>query len=456
LEYRYTKIICPNCGEENKQEDKKCNICKANLLLNNKYHLVKVLGENIGITYIAVESFSVFENLRHRKIIIKELSIKSIDRWKTEELFKREGNVLKSLNHDAIPKFIEQFTIDINKNTAYFLVMEFIEGKTLEEELKEKIYNEEEVFSLIKEIVEILGYLHSFRPPIIHRDIKPSNLIRKPDGKLVLIDFGGVKDAVKPNIGSTVAGTFGYAAPEQILARPVVQSDFYSLGILALVLLTKKDVSELVGNIDLSSQTYNFLSNKIISLIDKLIANKVSDRFQNTSEILSFFDENEKKFKERNLSPKVVKSDRDDIEVLLDGYEKLINEFFRLKKYYFKKIATITLAVLGLIVAASIVFSSAGILGIAIPLFIFSFSFYSNLIFKKFLKNANKITNDPILIHVASEYVYDRVNIFDKKEEVFSSFDSIYEEHITNHNTLDKGDIMIYKKIIDENFRKKI
>lgn len=304
------EIICPNCGEKNNPKNGNCNVCKTNLLLNNKYHLLNVLGENIGITYLGV-------NLCVQPpvyVIIKELSIKSVDRWKTEELFKREGNILKALNHDAIPKFIEQFTIDINKNISYFLVMEFIEGKTLEEELKEKIYNEEEVFALIKEIAEVLEYLHNFRPPIIHRDIKPSNIIRKKDGKLALIDFGGVKDAIKPNIGSTVAGTFGYAAPEQILGKSVIQSDFYSLGMLTLVLLTKKDIFDLIENMDLSLERYNFLSNRMIFLIDKLIANRLGDRFKNTNEILYFFDIDDDEFKDRKVSNKVVAKDNiDDI-----------------------------------------------------------------------------------------------------------------------------------------------
>ena len=115
-----TTVICPNCGEDNDIKNKNCHECNNDLLLNNKYHLLKVIGENIGITYVGVTvrvSPSAYPQ-NPTYAVIKELPIKSVDRWKTEELFKREGNILKSLDHKSIPKFIEQFTLEINKNIS--------------------------------------------------------------------------------------------------------------------------------------------------------------------------------------------------------------------------------------------------------------------------------------------------------------------------------------------------
>jgi len=439
------KIICPNCGEDNIVDNDKCETCKANLLLNDKYYLIKVLGGNIGITYLA----NIVGDNSNSPILIKELSIKSVDRWKTEELFKREGNILKSLNNVSIPKFIEQFVININKNISYFLVMEFIEGKTLKEELKEKIYNENEVFALIKEITIILDYLHNFRPPIIHRDIKPSNIIRKKDGKLSLIDFGGVKDAINSNIGSTVAGTFGYASPEQILGKSVTQSDFYSLGMLALVLLTKKDISELIENIDLNLEQYNFLSNKMLSLIDKLIADKVSDRFKNTSEILYFFDIDGQEFVNKNSFNKVsAKDTRNDVEILLSDYKKLVNEFNFLKKYYLKSIVFMFLMMSGgvlLFIDSS--FSNIDIFIIITVVLAVLSVVYIELILRKFLKNSKKITNDNILVYIVAKYGLQKIT----GTVADNDLDSNFKRYITNPKKLDKGEIKLYEKIINQN-----
>jgi len=81
-------VICPDCGEDNEIKNENCYECSNSLLLNNKYHLLEVLGENIGITYVAI---AVGEDLciSPKQVVIKELPIKKVDRWKTEELFKR-------------------------------------------------------------------------------------------------------------------------------------------------------------------------------------------------------------------------------------------------------------------------------------------------------------------------------------------------------------------------------
>ena len=112
-----TDVICPRCGENNKEHDY-CFECENSLLLNDRYYLLNLLGENIGITYLAIE------NKNEKLVVIKELSVKSIEKWKTEELFKREGDVLKRLDHKSIPDFIEQFIIE----GTYYLVMEYVKG----------------------------------------------------------------------------------------------------------------------------------------------------------------------------------------------------------------------------------------------------------------------------------------------------------------------------------------
>ena len=171
-------------------------------------------------------------------VVIKELSISNLENWKNKELFEREIAVLNSLNHKQIPNLIDNFELGDGSDKCHYLVMEYIEGVNLEEEISKKRYTENEVLELIEELLNILDYLHSFSPPIVHRDIMPSNIIcRKVDNKLVLIDFGAVTEALKVEGGSTVVGTYGYMAPEQFMGQASVQSDYYSLGAIMIKLL---------------------------------------------------------------------------------------------------------------------------------------------------------------------------------------------------------------------------
>src|SRR5262249_24875756 len=77
------------------------------------------------------------------------------------------------------------------------------------------------------------------------RDLKPSNVIRRPDGSFVFIDFGAVRDKMKPEGGSTVVGTFGYMAPEQFQGRAMPASDVYAVGTTALAMLTGREPEDL-------------------------------------------------------------------------------------------------------------------------------------------------------------------------------------------------------------------
>jgi hypothetical protein len=84
----------------------------------------------------------------------------------------------------------------------------------------------------------MLDYLHGRAPPVIHRDLKPGNVIRRPDGSFAFVDFGAVRDKLRPKGGSTVVGTFGYMAPEQLQGRALPASDVYAIGATALSMLT--------------------------------------------------------------------------------------------------------------------------------------------------------------------------------------------------------------------------
>ena len=135
-----------------------------------------------------------------------------------------EANFVKKLNHPAIPNII-----DIIDTDEYLCVVEdYIEGATLENVLKEYgAQPQENVIEWAKQLCDVLGYLHSQNPPHIYRDVKPANIILKPNGKIVLVDFGIMRTYKPNNLADTVAlGTKGYAAPEQygIKAKPCLNS----------------------------------------------------------------------------------------------------------------------------------------------------------------------------------------------------------------------------------------
>jgi serine/threonine protein kinase len=103
-------------------------------------------------------------------------------------------------------------------------------GDNLRELSARRRLSELELRDVLIRTLEILDYLHGRAPAVIHRDIKPSNLVRSPDGTIALVDFGGVLDAARESGGSTVVGTFGYMAPEQLHGQVTAATDLYALG----------------------------------------------------------------------------------------------------------------------------------------------------------------------------------------------------------------------------------
>src|SRR6185295_6373321 len=103
----------------------------------------------------------------------------------------------------------------------------------------------EALWRLLGDAGEVLDYLHGRVPPVIHRDIKPSNVIRRPDGSFALVDFGSVRDSLKPEGGSTVVGTFGYMAPEQFQGRALPASDVYGVGATLIALVSGLEPEDL-------------------------------------------------------------------------------------------------------------------------------------------------------------------------------------------------------------------
>ncbi|MBL1208856.1 serine/threonine-protein kinase [Geminocystis sp. GBBB08] len=287
--------VNPNCSEpKNHPKLKKCNNCGSSLILNNRYRVIKMLGKGgFGATFVGVDLTVVGDPL----CVVKQLRPLTDDpqAFKTAvSLFEREAKTLGKINHPQIPKLMDYFT----DQEQFYLIQELINGQNLQREVKTQgVYGEIALRRFLEEISPILKYLHSEK--VIHRDIKPANILRqKKDGKLVLIDFGAVKDQVNTQLAKTMGntaltkfsvGTMGYAPPEQLAMRPVYSSDIYALGATCVYLVTGKSPKNF--NIDpdtgqlLWQQDVN-ISSGLVKVIQKMLAQDTRQRYKTMDELI--------------------------------------------------------------------------------------------------------------------------------------------------------------------------
>ncbi|MBT9558148.1 MAG: serine/threonine protein kinase [Myxococcales bacterium] len=160
--------------------------------------------------------------------LLRAASLKDLELW------EREAEVLRTLDHPAIPKVVDAFHEEgEHGDQTYVIVQTYVEGLNLSERVASgSRWDEAALCDLAGQALGILDYLHTRIPAVVHRDLKPSNLILSPDGRLWLIDFGAVQSALpaSPLGGSTVIGTHGYMPPEQLSGRATPASDLYALG----------------------------------------------------------------------------------------------------------------------------------------------------------------------------------------------------------------------------------
>lgn len=220
-----------------------------------------------------------------REVAIKALSLHGIKDWKQLELFQREAQVLRALEHPGIPKYIDYFEEDTANDRKFFIVQEVVQGKSLGEMIREGMRaTEPEVLRISTELLKIMDYLSSLRPPVIHRDIKPDNIILNGGnwgGAVYLVDFGGVQGVAADAevMGSTIVGTYGYMAPEQFRGQATPSSDLYSLGATLLYLVSGRPPSSFRQErlrIDYSSSVS--LGRPLSTLLDGLLEPHAEDR----------------------------------------------------------------------------------------------------------------------------------------------------------------------------------
>lgn len=210
-------------------------------LLRQRYLIVGIAGRGgMSAVYRAVDSRQA-----NRGVAVKEMSqnfLNEEERAVAIARFQQEYQLLNKLSHPNLP-FIYDF---FNEGDRFYIVMDFIEGKTLFEMLKQnggQPMSVAQVVDYALQLCDVLSYLHAQQPPIIFRDLKPTNVMIRSDGRLFLIDFGIARLFKEGQQQDTVLlGSPGYAPPEQHgSAQTNPRSDIYALGATMHCLLTGRD-----------------------------------------------------------------------------------------------------------------------------------------------------------------------------------------------------------------------
>src|SRR5580658_6547108 len=206
-------------------------------VLANRYQIERMLGGGgMGVVYLAHD-----QRLANWLCAIKEMVDHFIDqqqRLEANDYFAREADTLAQLKHPAIPAISDRF----DDQNRHYLVMEYVEGRNLEEEfaVRGAPLPEGLVIDVARQLCDVLAYLHGLSPPIIYRDMKPSNVMLTEKGRVVLVDFG-IARLFKAARKGTMIGTLGFAPPEQYQGVADPRSDIYSLGATLHYVLTGRD-----------------------------------------------------------------------------------------------------------------------------------------------------------------------------------------------------------------------
>jgi serine/threonine-protein kinase len=278
-------IVCENCGSQ--------------LLLGERYQILGILGKGgFGATFASSDL-----SLPGKPIcVVKQLRPSTNDPnifRMAKELFEREAETLGKVGvHPQVPRLLNYF----EENQQFYLVQEYVRGHNLHQEVRKGgPFSEAGVKQFLSELLPILQYIHEQK--VIHRDIKPANLIRQQiDRKLVLIDFGAVKNQVNTVLANSshqtamtafAVGTQGFAPPEQMAMRPVYASDIYALGITCLYLLTGKSPKSLeidVNTGELLWEKWVTVSPPFAAVLKTMLEVSVRHRYKSATEVLAALD----------------------------------------------------------------------------------------------------------------------------------------------------------------------
>ncbi len=251
-------------------------------IIDGKYKILNKIGQGgMSVVYLAMNERA------NKQWAIKEVRKDGV---KDYEVVKQgliaETDILKRLNHPNLPSIIDV----IDREDTFLIVMDYIEGRTLDYWLKkEGAQPQERVVEWAKQICDVLAYLHSRKPPIIYRDLKPANVMLKPDGQIEIIDFGTAREFKETSIEDTSClGTQGYAAPEQYggHGQTDARTDIYTLGATMYHLLTGRNPSQPPYEMYPIRQWNPALSSGLEQIVIKCTQRNPADRYQSCAELM--------------------------------------------------------------------------------------------------------------------------------------------------------------------------
>lgn len=252
-------------------------------LVDGKYKILSEIGHGgMSVVYMAINEKA------NKTWAVKEVRKDGkMDFNTVRQGLMAEIETLKKLKHPNLPSIIDV----IEDADSFIIVMDYIEGRSLDKIIEENGAQPESfVVEWAKQLCDVFGYLHSRTPPIIYRDMKPANVMLKPDGNIMVIDFGTAKN-YEIDLGETTGiGTIGYAAPEQYigsgLGRTDARTDIYCLGMTLYHLLTNVDPCKNLIS-DRSIRAVNpTLSRGLDAIVQKCTQYQPSDRYQNCAELM--------------------------------------------------------------------------------------------------------------------------------------------------------------------------
>ncbi|HET8846121.1 MAG TPA: protein kinase [Ktedonobacteraceae bacterium] len=262
-------LFCDTCGAINRPQANFCASCGRRLhqaiqgsisntltgflvhhhMLNRRYRVIDQVGKGgFGAVYKAEDT-----RFGNRQVAVKEMSQSNLNAQELAEAtraFQQEALLLAGLKHPNLPSIYDQFS----DTGRWYLVMDYIEGKTLEDILEQHAASSggqpsgiliEKALDIAIQACSVLDYLHTRRPPIIFRDLKPANIMLTSLGQVYLIDFGIARHFKPGQVKDTAAlGSTGYAAPEQYgKSQTTERTDLYGLGATLHQMLTGDDPS---------------------------------------------------------------------------------------------------------------------------------------------------------------------------------------------------------------------
>lgn len=269
-------------------------------VIDGKYKILNVVGKGgMSVVYLAMNERA------NKQWAIKEVRKDGMQSFEVvKQNLVAETDLLKKLYHPHLPSIIDVIDCD----DTFLIVMDYIEGNPLSKALETSgAQNQDDVIEWAKQLCDVLGYLHSRKPPIIYRDMKPSNVMLKPDGNVMLIDFGTAREFKSTSVADTTClGTQGYAAPEQFggHGQTDARTDIYCLGATMYHLVTGHNPATPPYEMYPIRQWNPMLSSGLEEIILKCTQRNPEDRYQSCAELLYALDH----YKDLDIENKKVQS----------------------------------------------------------------------------------------------------------------------------------------------------